>query len=614
MRISEEKINEIARANDIVDVISQYVRVRKAGKNFIALCPFHADKNPSLHISQSKQVYHCFSCKAGGNIFQFVQQYEKVTFIEAVKKLADRAGIELNENEYKPDLNNEITKLFEINKLAAKFYFDCLSKLQGEEKNYVYKYLDERNLKKNTVVAFGIGYAPKGWNNLYSYFMDSGLFNEHDLVEAGLLRERENNRYYDTFRGRIIFPIFNESGKVVAFGARKIYDDDEIAGKYINSPETPLYQKRNILYGLNFAADGIRRQDEVIVVEGYMDLISLHQAGITNVVASSGTAFTVEQVKLLSRYTSNVTLLFDSDAAGIKAAKSGIQLVLEENMNLNIVTLPEGEDPDSVISNKGADAFKKFLESRKSLIEFISLLYEKEDKLTKPEDKALFVKEIIRYISYIPDAIRRAFYIKDIARKFNLYESELQTELNKTIRQNKKESFPKSSVVIPTKEKAEDKKSVKKIPQEETELLEIFLSGDEEAIKYLENNLETDFIESEIVKNIVEIFLDEMINNGEINVSMIIDKLPSEEAKNLIMESSFQKYIISEYDSFDKHNLLYTPGKNMINYRRHSRDLIKKFKIKKINKIIEEKKHTKEGLLDIVKLKQMIKEIQMSKE
>lgn len=614
MKISEEKINEIARANDIVDVISQYVRVRKAGKNFIALCPFHADKNPSLHISQSKQVYHCFSCKAGGNIFQFVQQYEKITFIEAVKKLADRAGIELSENEYKPDLNNEITKLFEINKLAAKFYFDCLSKLQGEEKNYVYKYLDKRNLKKNTVVAFGIGYAPKGWNNLYSYFMDSGLFNEHDLVKAGLLREKDDNRYYDTFRGRIIFPIFNESGKVVAFGARKIYDDDEIAGKYINSPETPLYQKRNILYGLNFAADGIRRQDEVIIVEGYMDLISLHQAGITNVVASSGTAFTIEQVKLLSRYTNNITLLFDSDAAGIKAAKSGIQLVLEENMNLNIVTLPEGEDPDSVISNNGADAFRKFLESRKSLIEFISLLYEKEDKLTKPEDKALFVQEIIGYISYIPDAIKRAFYIKDIARKFNLYESELQTELNKIIRKNKRESFPKSSVVIPVKEEPEGKKSVIKIPQEETELLEIFLSGDDDAITYLENNLETDFIETEIVRNIVEIFLDELINNGEINVSMIMDKLLSDEAKNLLMEKSFPKYIISEYDSFDKHNLLYSPGKNIINYRQHSRDLIKKFRIKKINKIIEEKKHTKEGLLDIVKLKQMINEIQMSKE
>lgn len=614
MKISNEKINEIARANDIVDVISQYVRVKKAGKNFIALCPFHPDKNPSMHISQSKQVYHCFSCKAGGNVYTFVQNYEKISFMDAVIKLAKRAGIELKQSEYAPDLNNEITKLFEINKLAAKFYFDRLRELQGEEKDFVYEYLDKRKLKKNTIVTFGIGYAPKGWNNLHSYFIDNGLFTEKDLVKAGLLREKENNRYYDTFRGRIIFPIFNESGKPVAFGARKIYDDDEIAGKYINSPETPVYQKRQVLYGLNFAADDIRRKNEVIIVEGYMDLISLHQAGINNVVASSGTAFTIEQVKLLSRYTNNITLLFDADAAGVKAAKSGMLLVLEEDLNLNIVTLPEGEDPDSVISTKGTDGFKKFLEDKKSLIEFITLLYSKDNKLSKPEDKALFVKEVISYISHIPDAIKRAFYIQDIARKYNLYESELHEELGKIIRQNKRESFPKSSVVIPQNEKTTENKKSGKIPAEELELIEIFLSADEDSITYLENNLEINFIESKVIKEIVEIFLDELINSGEINPGMILDKMPSEEAKTIVREKSFSKYSISEYDSFDKHNLLYTPRRDTADYRQHSRDLIKKFKIKNINKIIEEKRRSKTGLNEIVKLRQMILEIQNSKE
>lgn len=615
MKLSTEKINEIAEANDIVDVISQYVRVKKAGKNFIALCPFHPDKNPSLHISQEKQLYHCFACKAGGNVFKFIEEYEKISFIDAAVKLAERAGIRLNSREYSPDFNDEITKLFEINKLSAKYFFDCLMNLKGEEKDFVYKYLDGRNLKKNTIVNFGIGYAPKGWTNLLSYFIDSSLFTEKDLLNAGLLKENNiKKNYYDTFRGRIIFPIFNESGKVVAFGARKIYEDDEVAGKYINSPETKIYKKRQILYGLNFAADSIRRNNEVIIVEGYMDLISLHQKGITNVVASSGTAFTKEQVKLLSRYSNNITLLFDADAAGVKAAKSGLQIVLEENLNLNVVTLPEGEDPDSMINSKGKDAFMKVLESKQSLIDFISSIYLKEDRLKTPEEKTEFVKEIISYISHIPDKIKIAFYIKEIADKFNIYESDLHDEINKAIKIFKKESFPKSSVVIPGPKPEKDKKNHKKIPNEELELIEIFLSSDVEAISYLENNLEIDFIESNLIKSIVEIFLNELVNNGEINVSMILDKLPSDEARELIEEKSFQKYSISEYDNFDRHNLLYTPRKDILDYESHSKDLIKKFKIKKLEKKIQELKHSRDSMNEIVKLRQMINETKTSKE
>lgn len=614
MRLPNEKINEIAKSVNIVEVISYYISLQKRGKSFVGICPFHPDKNPSLHVSEEKQVYHCFACKASGNVFRFVMDYEKISFQDAVIKLADKAGIKISFKPENKDVSDEISKLYEINSLAAKYYHKNLQDLKGSEKEFISGYIKKRNLSKNSITKFGLGYASRGWNNLLPYFIDNGNFTAEDVLAAGLVKSKEKGKYYDTFRGRLVFPIFNESDKIAGFGARKLYDDDEIEGKYINTQETKVYQKRQILYGLNFAKESIRLNDCVIIVEGYLDVIMLSQNGINNVVASSGTALTPEQVRLLSRYTKNIILIFDSDSAGVKAAKAGLQIILEAGLDLNIVSLPEGEDPDSLVKNKGKEEFILLLNSKKSVIEFISDIYVKENRLNTPVDKTEFVKEIISYISRIPDKIKRAFYVKDISSKFGLYESDLRDELDSAIKRFKKESFPKSDLKTPTvkndfKEKV---KEIQKIPIEEIELLELFINGDTKTLEYLEYNLETDYISDNTVKEIVFKFLDEYMNERKIDVNTVLNGSDDDKYDFLLSRLSIQKYDLSEYEKFDKNSLIYSAGNKTKDYLKKAKDLLKKIRIRQIDKEILELKKTGGDPNLIIEKKRKINEIQKS--
>ena len=582
MNIPNEKFEEIAQANDIVDVISGYIDVKKKGKSFLAVCPFHPDKNPSLHISQQKQVYHCFSCKASGNVYTFIQNYEKITFIEAVEKLAARAGIELKKNLLKPDHANELTRLYEINKSAAKYFHKNLENLTGSEKEFVYNYLAKRKIEKQLITKFGIGYANKSWDGLLSYFREEDIFNNEDIEKSGLIikSEKDENKYYDRFRGRIIFPIFNESDKVVGFGGRKLYEDD-LGGKYINSPESKIYYKSKVLYGLNFAKEKIRYYDYVILVEGYMDIVSLSKSGIENTVASSGTALSEEQVKLISRYTKNICVLFDSDLAGIKAAKRGIEIILEAGLDLNVISLPEGEDPDSFINKNGKEEFEKYLNNKMTVIDFISGLYIKEGKFETVQDKSAFIKEIIGYIGKIPDKIVRAFYIKDIARKYSLYESDMRDELEKVLKENKIKSFPKSSVVLPERRLNIKKEIDQEIASVEMDLLELFINGNEEAISYLENNLEIDFIKNKEISKITEYFLDEYINHGKIELSKALNDIESEEAKIIVSKAAMNLHEVSQPENNSRDMLLTGVTGKKYNLK-FAKDLIKKFKVKEL--------------------------------
>jgi len=582
MNIPNEKFEEIAQANDIVDVISGYIDVKKKGKSFLAVCPFHPDKNPSLHISQQKQVYHCFSCKASGNVYTFIQNYEKITFIEAVEKLAARAGIELKKNLLKPDHANELTRLYEINKSAAKYFHKNLENLTGSEKEFVYNYLAKRKIEKQLITKFGIGYANKSWDGLLSYFREEDIFNNEDIEKSGLIikSEKDENKYYDRFRGRIIFPIFNESDKVVGFGGRKLYEDD-LGGKYINSPESKIYYKSKVLYGLNFAKEKIRYYDYVILVEGYMDIVSLSKSGIENTVASSGTALSEEQVKLISRYTKNICVLFDSDLAGIKAAKRGIEIILEAGLDLNVISLPEGEDPDSFINKNGKEEFEKYLNNKMTVIDFISGLYIKEGKFETVQDKSAFIKEIIGYIGKIPDKIVRAFYIKDIARKYSLYESDMRDELEKVLKENKIKSFPKSSVVLPERRLNSKKEIDQEIASVEMDLLELFIKGNEEAISYLENNLEIDFIKNKEISKITEYFLDEYINHGKIELSKALNDIESEEAKIIVSKAAMNLHEVSQPENNSRDMLLTGVTGKKYNLK-FAKDLIKKFKVKEL--------------------------------
>jgi DNA primase len=612
MRIPQEKFDEIAQANDIVDVIASYTQVKKRGKSFLALCPFHPDKNPSLNISQQKQVYHCFSCGASGNVFTFIQEYEKIPFMEAAEKLAMRAGIELNLRKSAPDTSNEISRLFEINKATARFYYNNLMNLSGYEKDFVWDYIKTRDLKIDTLKKFGIGYALKEWDSLLSYFSDEKTFSLDDVEKSGLiLKSDKKANYYDRFRGRLIFPIFSENDKVVGFGARKLYEDDP-GGKYINSPETRIYSKSRILYGLNFSKEYIRSSDFVILVEGYLDVMTLVQAGINNVVASSGTALTTEQVQLISRYTKNVVVIYDADLAGIKAAKRSIELILEAGLDLKVVTLPEGEDPDSIVRTKGKAEFEKHLNTRKSFIEFLYTFYETEKNINTVEDKTEFVEEIMDYISKMTNKIMISFYIKDISKRFNIYESILIDYLKKARSKYIKEKYPKSSVVLPVR-KSEEKKALSEKPSSlELELLEVFIHGDGAALDFLSENIDVRFIKNKAVLDTVQIFLEEYHTEGKIVAYKAIDKSEDINVQALIAELSIPKHEISKSSKLDKNSILVKAEKRSTNYLRIANDIINKFQVnlleEDVRKLIAEGK----DLNKILELRREIDKIKRS--
>ncbi|MCE1165583.1 MAG: DNA primase [Bacteroidetes bacterium] len=585
MRIPDEVFDEITRANDIVDVISSYISVKRRGSSFIALCPFHPDKNPSMHISQTKQVYHCFSCKAGGNVITFVQEFEKITGMEAVERLAQRAGINLGQYSRRPDLSNEIAKLFDINQKTARYFYDNLASLKGDEKTLVRGYLEKRGLDEAAIRSFGIGYARDNWHDLMNHFTENETYSLDELESAGLvIKTEKDGKYHDRFRGRLIFPVFNESGKVVGFGGRILKNDKETA-KYINSPETKVYLKSKILYGLNFSKDHIRSNDYVILVEGYMDVVSLFQAGIKNTVASSGTALTVEQVHLISRYTKNIVLLYDADVAGIKAARRGIELILEQGLELSIVSLPDGEDPDSFVRTKGTEAFEKQIANRTSIINFISAIYKKEGKLNTPESKTEFIKEIISYIVRIPDKIKISFYIKELAETYRLYESDLRDELNRAYKEFKKTQFPKSSVVLPER-KDTGKKDTNRKSQAENDLIKVFVSGNYEAINYIADNIYIDYITDEKVLAAVEVLLDEWHNENKIDVSKLVSMIDDEEIKNLILNESTLKYEITKTDFLPEDSVLARVEREPVDYLALAGDVIKKLKLLDINRKI----------------------------
>ena len=354
MRISESKIEEIRSAANIVDVISGHIQLRKRGKNFLGLCPFHSEKTPSFTVSEDKQIFHCFGCHTGGNVFKFLMEYEKISFVEAVQELAGELGLPLEiEQGISEEKQTEQEILYDINTETARYFSNNL--LNSSEGEIAFDYFQNRKIKPGTMRAFGLGYAFNGWDNLL-HFLQEKKIDLEKAVQLGLIGRSNEGRIYDKFSSRIIFPIFSPNGRVVAFAGR-ILEDKADAAKYLNSPESLIYTKGRILYGLSHAKDEIRKLDKAILVEGYMDLISLYQSGIKNVVAVSGTALTEEQVQLLSRYTKNVILLFDADTAGIKASMRSIELLLKKDFEIKIVSLPQGEDPDSYVNNFGKESF-----------------------------------------------------------------------------------------------------------------------------------------------------------------------------------------------------------------------------------------------------------------
>lgn len=414
MYYPEELIEEVRMKNDIVDVISGHVRMQKKGANHWGCCPFHNEKTPSFAVNGAKQIYHCFGCGAGGNVFTFVMNYENYTFPEAIKMLADRAGVNLPELEYTEEMKakkNKRERLLEVNKEAAKFFYYQLRSPGGEIGN---QYLKKRQLSEETIKKFGLGYSGKSGQYLIQYLKQKG-FEDKLLIEVGLAKFSERNGLMSQFWNRVMFPIFDVNSKVIGFGGRVMGDGEP---KYLNSPETPVFDKRRNLYGLNLAR--ISRAGNMIICEGYMDVIALHQAGFSQAVASLGTAFTEEQASLLKRYTDNVLLAYDSDGAGTKAALRALGILRDAGLTAKVINMQPYKDPDEFIKTKGKEAFQQRIEEAENSFYFEIRILQREFDLADPASKTKFHREIAKKLCNFADEVERENYLEAIADKYHI--------------------------------------------------------------------------------------------------------------------------------------------------------------------------------------------------
>ena len=436
--IDQPTIDRILDAANIVDVVSEFVTLRKRGINYVGLCPFHTDKTPSFYVSPAKNICKCFACGEGGTAVHFIMKHEQLNYFDALRYLAKKYNIEIQERELtdkEKQRKSDRESMLIVNSWAQQYFTTQLYE-HVEGKTIGLRYFAERGFREDTIRKFQLGYSLDKRDALYKEATKNGYKKEF-LEKTGLVIAYDNGGVNDRFRGRVIFPVHTLSGKVVAFGGRVLKKDEKTA-KYVNSPESEIYHKSNELYGIYFAKQAIVKEDRCFLVEGYTDVISMHQAGIENVVASSGTALTQGQIRLIHRFTSNITVLYDGDAAGIKAALRGIDLLLEDGMNVKVVLLPDGEDPDSFARKHNASQFSEFIrQSETDFIRFKTRLL-LDDAGTDPIKRSALITDIIRTVAIIPDNIARSIYIRECSAMMEIDEQVLLNEVNK-IRLSKEE-------------------------------------------------------------------------------------------------------------------------------------------------------------------------------
>jgi DNA primase len=512
-------VEDIRRENDIVEVISEYVPLKRSGNRYRGLCPFHMEKTPSFYVDPEKQLFHCFGCNAGGDVISFVMMKEGVGFADAVRILARRKGIEL-ERFGRTSVHSD---LYRLNEFAASFFRGSLS----EERNRAaMDYLRARGIGKEAMEAFGIGYAPPGWNEFLRAAKRAGF--EMDLiVRSGLVVGKEDG-YYDRFRDRIMFPIRSVDGRIVGFGGRAISNSPDIP-KYINSPETPIYSKRKVLYGMDLAKRWIMEREEVVIVEGYLDMISAYQAGVTNVVASLGTSLTKEQVELLRRWAKRAIIAYDSDEAGKEAVLRGLRLFEDADMDVMVASIPEGHDPDSLIREVGADAFKRALEDAKPLFDFELDLVKRRYDISTEVGKARAVKAMARLLGGEGDLSDPIVWrrIKKTAQEVGLEEGEVR------------EIWRRSGG------RAVEEGGLTKRPVEisiEKEILFIVLKGGKEEMLFRAySELSEVGFEEEAVERIFSALVSIAEEKGRMSVEDLMDRLEDLELKGLCARLLFRE-------------------------------------------------------------------------
>lgn len=522
--IPRETINQIIETARIEDVVSEFVTLRKRGSNLIGVCPFHKEKTPSFNVNPARNIFKCFGCGKAGDSVRFIMEHEHYSYPEALRYLAKKYGIKIEEREQTPEelaAQNERERMFNINSFAQQYFSDTMM-TSDEGQSVGLAYFHERGFRDAIINRFQLGYCPNSGSAFTEYAIQHG-YDKDLLIKVGLTGNYEN-RLYDRYQGRVIFPIHNLTGKVIGFGGR-ILTSEKTKAKYVNSPESEIYNKSQTLYGIFFARNEISRLDNCILVEGYADVLSMHQAGIENVVASSGTSLTTEQIRMISRYTKNITMLYDGDAAGIHAALRGTNMILEEGMNVRIVVLPPEDDPDSFVQNNPIEVVTKYLEDNaRDFIGFKTNLLLK-DAQNDPIKRASVIKDIVETIAVIPDPIYRATYIKECSRTLEMAEQTLTNEVNKILRAKYRKqlgldpkldsqlSYQEYQTYQTQQQQVEPKDTTPVGFYQEQELVKLLLSHGSDTIE-LEERDEDGKVVNTYITTIASAIVDDLKNDG----------------------------------------------------------------------------------------------------
>jgi DNA primase len=519
MPIPRETVEQILQAARIEEVVGEFVTLKKRGANYIGLCPFHNEKTGSFNVNPARNIFKCFGCGKAGDSAKFLMEHEHITYPEALRYLAKKYNIKIEEKELSPEevmAQTEREKMFNINAFADKFFIDTLWNTD-EGKSVGLEYFRERGYLNPIIEKFHLGYSPSKWEAFTDYAKQNG-YDPEFLEKVGFSIKRQNGEYYDRYHGRVMFPIHNLTGKVIGFGGRILQSDPEKKfAKYQNSPESEIYQKKETLYGIYFAKSAIVNKDECILVEGYFDVLRMHQLGIENVVASSGTSLTTEQIRLVKRYTKNITMLYDGDAAGIHAALRGTDMILAEGMNVRVVVLPPEHDPDSFGKAYPTEEVERYLKVNvKDFIRFKTELLLK-DAANDPIKKGQVVRNVVETISVVPDPIFRIAYVKETSRLMDMPEETLMMELNKMLRAKFKKSLgvegeviPDEQVTAPTQEKPEEET----LPvgyYQERELVKLLLLYGSEQLKNVREDENGQEVEEQI--SVAQMIIDDLLND-----------------------------------------------------------------------------------------------------
>ena len=528
-RYSDEIIDEVRQTNDIVDVISQYVRLKRSGRNYFGLCPFHNEKSPSFSVSPEKQIFHCFGCGVGGNVFTFLTKIEGINFVEAVQQLAERSNIQLPTLENNMDSAREElkAKVYKVNEFTAKYYHENLYK---PESKIAQEYIKKRKLSNETLKSFQIGFSGK-FDELYQELKKQG-FGEREILESGLVNKNERGQFIDRYRNRLMFPICDVRGRVIAFGGRVL---DDSKPKYINSPENVVYSKGRHLFGLNVAKKyDIKKR--LLIVEGYMDVISLHQRGIHNVVASLGTALTQQQGYLLRNNTEQIVLSYDSDEAGQTAKVRAMEILQNMGCDIRVLQMEGAKDPDEFVIKYGNARFQNLVDKAISVIEFKVKILRQSLNLENTNDKIKFLNEIAKILSKIENNMEKEIYIEKIAKEYDVSKEAIYAEVNKMRYRDSKDEkvLNKARPVIKHIEKNELNEVSESTKKRENTILAILLLGDMNIYQIIKQNIKVEDFKYDIDNKIARKLYEEF-ENGNSNINSIIDNLPEDEQNHITM-------------------------------------------------------------------------------